>query len=326
MRTVRMELGSRVAVLCMSTDAATLDGSELASQMRHELERGEDEVVYRGGVRYSPKLLRSTQHTIGPVMLQLGRRGQLTDLEVVPQPALTALKDQEEQVQVRVCAVGLNFKDLLNVLFPDEAAYLGEVPLPGADFAGVITALPQAHREERADLHLAVGVRVFGMCVEASGMLRSQATLHGGTLAKMPRGVTFEEAAPMPMVFMTVRFALGEQAMLQAGERVLIHSAAGGVGLAAIQHAQWVEAEVFATASAPKHEYLRSLGVKHISTTRDENVFAREMGAMVGSRGVDVVLNSLTSRDYVAKTVTIVYHSWPSTIRTLYRLYHCRCF
>lgn len=112
----------------------------------------------------------------------------------------------------------------------------------------------------------------------------------------------------MPMVFMTVRFALGEQAMLQAGERVLIHSAAGGVGLAAIQHAQWVEAEVFATASAPKHEYLRSLGVKHISTTRDENVFAREMGAMVGSRGVDVVLNSLTSRDYVAKTVTIVYH------------------
>ena len=74
----------------------------------------------------------------------------------------------------------------------------------------------------------------------------------------------------MPMVFMTVKFALGEQAMLQAGERVLIHSAAGGVGLAAIQYAQRVGAEVFATASAPKHEYLRSLGVKHISTTRDE--------------------------------------------------------
>lgn len=109
----------------------------------------------------------------------------------------------------------------------------------------------------------------------------------------------------MPMVFLTVKFALGEQAVLQAGERVLIHSAAGGVGLTAIQYAQRVGAEVFATASLPKHEYLRSLGVKHISTTRDEDAFARDMGAMVADRGVDVVLNSLTSRDYIAKTVTL---------------------
>ncbi len=85
-----------------------------------------------------------------------------------------------------------------------------------------------------------------------------------------------------------------------------IHSAAGGVGLAAIQYARRVGAVVFATASPSKHEYLRSLGVQHISTTRDENAFAVEMRAMVGDRGVDVVLNSLTSGDFIGKTVNLL--------------------
>ena len=111
----------------------------------------------------------------------------------------------------------------------------------------------------------------------------------------------------MPMVFLTVEFAFGpEQANLKKGERVLIHSAAGGVGIAAIQYAQRVGAEVFATASAPKHDFLRSLGVKHISTSRDPGLFKREMQGMVGDRGVDVVLNSLTSDGYIDATVSLV--------------------
>ena len=289
----------------METDASK-DGAELALHLHHELKQDvEDEVVYRQGVRHSRKLMRSTQHTIGAVQLQLEQRGKLQYMAVLPQPPVN-ITLEEDQVQVRVCAVGLNFKDVLNVLMPDEAAYLGEVPLPGADFAGVVTALPKCEHDDHDDAHLAVNDRVFGMCMEGSGMLRSQATVYRSCVAKMPRGVTFEEAAVMPMVFMTVEFALGEQAKLQSGQRVLIHSAAGGVGLAAIQFAQRVGAELFATASAPKHEYLRSLGVKHISTTRDEQVFAREMSAMVTVRGVDVVLNSLTSGDYIGKTVALL--------------------
>ena len=151
---------------------------------------------------------------------------------VVPQPPCRSNVLQEDQVQVQVCAVGLNFKDVLNVLMPEEAAYLGEVPLPGADFAGVVTALPNDKSDDRRDFHLAVGDCAFGLCMEGSGMLRSQAMVRRCCLAKMPRGVTFEEAALMPMVFMTVQFAFCEQAKLQRGERVLIHSAAGGVGLA----------------------------------------------------------------------------------------------
>ena len=113
----------------------------------------------------------------------------------------------------------------------------------------------------------------------------------------------------MPMVFLTVEYALAEQAKLTTGERLLVHSAAGGVGLAAIQFAQRVGAEVFATASTPKHAYLQSLGVTNLSTTRDEDVFAKEMSVLVGDRGVDVVLNSLTSGEYISKTVAMVAHN-----------------
>ena len=120
---------------------------------------------------------------------------------------------------------------------PDEAAYVGETPLPGTDFAGVVTSLPDAYRDD-----LAVGDAVYGMCMERDGMLRSQATVKSSTLARMPSNVTFEEAAHMPMVFLTVEFALKEQAKLKKGERLLVHSAAGGVGIAAIQYAQRVGA------------------------------------------------------------------------------------
>ena len=204
-------------------------------------------------------------------------------------------------VQVQVRAVGLNFKDVLNVLMPDEAAYVGETPLPGTDFAGVVTALPAAHRSD-----LAVGDAVYGMCMEPSWMLRSQAVVRESTMARMPRGVSFEEAAHMPMVFLTVEFALKEQAKLKKGERLLVHSAAGGVGIAAIQYAQRVGAEVYTTASTPKHDFLRSLGVKFISTSRDPELFKREMKEMVVERGIDVVLNSLTSDGYIEATVSLL--------------------
>ena len=89
------------------------------------------EVAYRDGVRYCRKLHPSTQHIIGPVCLQMDTRGKLQHMQVVPQhprtPAL-ALEGKGNHIKLRVCAVGLNFKDILNVLMPDEAAYVGEVP------------------------------------------------------------------------------------------------------------------------------------------------------------------------------------------------------
>jgi myxalamid-type polyketide synthase MxaB len=206
-------------------------------------------------------------------------------------------------VKVRVHAVGLNFKDVLNVLMPEEAGFIGDVPLPGMEFAGEVVCVSE---DNDPGNELCVGDRVFGLGSEAVGMLRTDALVTRTFLTKIPPRFSFEEVAHMPIVFLTVEYALGVQAKLKAGERILIPSAAGGVGLAAVQFAQRVGAEIFATASAAKHDYLRSLGIQHISTTRDEEIFHREMSEMVGSRGVDVVLNSLTSGEYVGKTVSLV--------------------
>ena len=293
-RTARVEAPGWLQVACL--DLACTE-SELGTQLRTEvgalLRDGDGdgaalEVAYRGEARYERRLARGAQHVIGPVRLNLEKRQ----------------KPDSGRLAVRVYAVGLNFKDVLNVLVPEEAAYVMDVPLPGADFAGVVTAVPNNHYNSTSEYR--VGDRVFGMAFEKDGMLRSHGTVSTACLAKMPREWSFEEAAQTPMVFLTVQYALGEQAQLKQGERILIQSAAGGVGLAAVQYARRVGAEIFATASEPKHEYLRSLGIEHIGTSRDSEVFAAEMAGMVGERGVDVVLNSLTTGKYVERAVELL--------------------
>ena len=99
--------------------------------------------------------------------------------------------------------------------------------------------------------------------------------------------------APVFTVFLTAYYALAEVARLRRGERVLIHSAAGGVGLAAVQVAQWLGAEIFATAgNDEKRDFLRGLGVRHVMDSRSVQ-FANDIRALTGGQGVDVVLNAL---------------------------------
>ena len=184
-------------------------------------------------------------------------------------------------------AVGLNFKDVLNVLVPVDAAYLGfdDPPLPGSDFAGVVTRLAATNN----DHSFAIGDKVYGLAFD---MLRSKKCVSVDSIAKIPMGLSFEEASALPMVFLTVLFALEEQAGLKRGDRILIHSAGGGVGSAAVQYAHFVGAEIYATASPSKYGYLRSIGINNISTSRDEAVFAEEMSRLVGNKGFDVVLST----------------------------------
>ena len=107
----------------------------------------------------------------------------------------------------------------------------------------------------------------------------------------MPMGLSFEAASALPIVCWTILFALEEQAGLKRGDRILIHSAGGGVGSAAVQYAHFVGAEIYATASPSKYGYLRSIGINNISTSRDEAVLAEEMSRLVGNKGFDVVLS-----------------------------------
>ena len=122
---------------------------------------------------------------------------------------------------------------------------------------------------------------------------------------RKPAELTFEQAAALPIAFLTAEYALYDLANLSRGERVLIHAAAGGVGLAAVQIAQRLGAEVYATAGSPeKHRFLHALGVKHVFSSRSLD-FAAQIQECTGGRGVHVALNSLAA-DYIPATLSVL--------------------
>ena len=166
--------------------------------------------------------------------------------------------------------------------------YPGDPGPPGGDCAGIVMRVG-------TDIsHLHPGDAVFGL---AHGCLGTAVVCQAATLAHMPCNLTFPEAATTPTVFITVDCALHQSAKLQPGERVLVHAAAGGVGLAAIQVAQVAGAQVLATAGGPpKRSLVHGLGARHVLGSRD-TAFVSE-AAELGRAAV--VLNSLTSSGMVA--------------------------
>ncbi|TPQ23052.1 zinc-binding dehydrogenase, partial [Streptomyces sporangiiformans] len=125
-------------------------------------------------------------------------------------------------------------------------------------------------------------------------------------LARIPEGWSYEQAASLPIVFLTAYYGLKDLGGLEQGQTVLVHSAAGGVGMAAMQLARYFGAEVFATASPGKWDALRSLGLDdgHIASSRDLEFEQRFLEATDG-RGVDVVLNSL-AREFVDTSLRLL--------------------
>jgi NADPH:quinone reductase-like Zn-dependent oxidoreductase len=124
-------------------------------------------------------------------------------------------------------------------------------------------------------------------------------------IAHKPANLTFAEAVTIPGVFLTAAYALVHLARLARGERVLIHAATGGVGLAAVQLSQQIGAEIFATAGSPeKRAYLHTLGIEHVMDSRSLD-FADEVMAITNGKGVDVVLNSLAG-DFLTKSLALL--------------------
>jgi NADPH:quinone reductase-like Zn-dependent oxidoreductase/acyl carrier protein len=131
------------------------------------------------------------------------------------------------------------------------------------------------------------------------------ATTYTDLVVPKPGHLSFEEAATIPVTFLTAHYALNYLARMSKGERVLIHAAAGGVGLSAVQLAQRVGAEIFATAGSPqKRAFLQYIGVKHIMDSRSL-AFAEEVMQRTGGKGVDIVLNSLPG-EYIPKSLSIL--------------------
>lgn len=216
--------------------------------------------------------------------LKFDSPGQLRHLQwqSVAEPALG-----DDEVELKVQAVGLNFRDVMFAmgLLGDEAVENGFSGASlGLECAGIITRVGA-----KVD-HVAVGDAVLGFGPQC---FASHVVTRGHAVGRMPEHWSFAQAATVPTVFFTVYYALVEMARLRAGERVLIHGGAGGVGIAAIQLAQYLGAEVYATAgSEEKHDFLRLMGVNHIYSSRDLR-FADQIIADTQGQGVDVVLNSL---------------------------------
>ena len=201
------------------------------------------------------------------------------------------------QVEIEVMAAALNFSDVMKALGLYPGLPDGPVPL-GIECAGRISAIGAGVPG------LAVGDEVVALAPFSFG---NYATTYCSKLvARKPPGITFEEARPpIPIAFLTAHYALNYLARLEKGESVLIHAAAGGVGLAAIQLAQKIGAEVFATAGSPeKRDFLKAIGVKHIMNSRSL-AFADEVMALTDGKGVDVVLNSL-SGEAIAKGLSVL--------------------
>ncbi|MCC6809970.1 MAG: SDR family NAD(P)-dependent oxidoreductase, partial [Deltaproteobacteria bacterium] len=233
--------------------------------------------------RYVSRLVRAEGGLTVPAAadnwrLDTHRRGTLDRLQIVAAPRTASLGSRE--IEIAVERVGLNFRDVLNVL----GEYPGDPGAPGGDCAGRVTRIG-------ADVErFKIGDRVFGFAV---GCVARFAVTDERLVAVLPSNMSQEQAVTQLSTALTADLGLVERARLRRGERILIHAAAGGLGLAAIQVSQRIGAEIFATASKSKHDYLRQLGVNHVFDSRSTG-FYEEVLAATGGEGVDVVLNSLT--------------------------------
>jgi phthiocerol/phenolphthiocerol synthesis type-I polyketide synthase C len=189
------------------------------------------------------------------------------------------------EVEIEVYAASVNFRDVMIAL--GNYPVLSDIPALGVDCAGKIVAVGAGVGDFK------IGEEVFGMTRACMGAFTGFTNTYSMCLMRKPAGWSFEQAAAIPGVFATAYYALHFVAGLRKVERVLIHCASGGVGLAAIQVAQWLGAEIFATAGTPeKRAFVHGLGVEHVMDSRSL-AFIEETRKLTANQGVDVILNSL---------------------------------
>lgn len=291
---------------CTKVDMSSASSLEEIQSLFEELysEDKEDEIVLRGEARYVNRWARVSPEDIGisqnqplnpqnlPFRWEISTPGALESLTL---RATSRLKPGQGEVEIQVCATGLNFLDVTKAMNSLADANLdGNVPGQGLGWecAGIITDIGDGVEG------FEIGDRVIAFAPHSFG---SHTTTDARFVAHKPQTLSFEEAATIPLAFLTAYYALHDLGRLNEGDvcgddgvvRVLIHAATGGVGLAAVQIAQAVGAEILATAGNPeKREFLRAIGVRHVMDSRSLG-FADEVMEFTGGKGVDIVLNSL---------------------------------
>ncbi|MFC4537108.1 SDR family NAD(P)-dependent oxidoreductase, partial [Sphaerisporangium dianthi] len=264
---------------------------ESLGALRAALATGEHQVAVRAGAVTCPRLARvNARDSLVPP--PRARTWQLDSVggETLDELAIVAGPDTDEplpagHVRIAVRAAGVNFRDVIVGLgvLPDQQHI-------GSEAAGLVLETGPGVTG------IAVGDRVMGVCYQAFGHV---AVADHRWLVPIPEGWSDEQAAAVPIAYLTAYYGLVDLAGLQPGESVLVHAAAGGVGTAAVRIAQHLGAEVFGTASPEKWDTLRAHGLAedHIAGSRTLEFEARFL-ATTGGAGMDVVLDSLAG-DFV---------------------------
>ncbi|OKH81912.1 polyketide synthase [Mycobacterium sp. ST-F2] len=252
----------------------------------------EDETAWRSGEWFTARLNLSQLQpeerrttVVRPetdgVQLQIRTPGDLSSAELA---AYERVAPGPGQIEVSVAASNLNFADVL-VAYGRYPSFEGRLPQPGADFAGVVTAVGPGVTDHQ------IGDRVAG--ISLTGAWKTFVTCDANLAVKIPDDLPEGSAAAVPSAHATAWYGLHNLARIQAGDKVLIHSATGGVGQAAIAIARAAGADIYATAgSDDRRKLLRSWGIQHVYDSRS-TAFAEEIRRDTDGYGVDVVLNSL---------------------------------
>jgi NADPH:quinone reductase-like Zn-dependent oxidoreductase len=205
----------------------------------------------------------------GPEVLQVQER---------PDPPVGA-----GQVRIAVKAAGINFADTLarTGLYQDSP----KVPcVVGYEVAGEVDSVGDGVESIAPGERVLAGTRFNGQA--------ELVTVREDMVYKLPERLSFEEGAAFPVNYATAQAGLVVMGGLKPGERVLIHAAAGGVGISATQIAKRIGAEVFGTASASKHNAIREQGVDHAIDYRSQD-FAVEVRRLTRGEGIDVAFDAL---------------------------------
>ncbi|MFF1545812.1 SDR family NAD(P)-dependent oxidoreductase [Streptomyces sp. NPDC058291] len=277
------------------------DARRLAAELLQPTD--EDEIVLTRSGRFVPRTVPRPASTTAPhASASTPFTLRLHDAGLRPQLTWTPDRPQQpadDEVTIAVAAAALNYRDVMlavGLLPPGAETPLPDGPALGLECAGTVTAVGANVT------HLTPGDRVYAL---APRSLSSHVTVNARLVGTIPDGMTFTEAATLPVVYFTVHHALERLARLQAGETVLIHGAAGGIGLAALQLAQARGAHVIATAGTPaKRDLLRMLGVRHVLDSRTLD-FAEHVRDLTGGQGIDVVLNSLAG-EAISRTLELL--------------------
>jgi len=289
-RTARIESPMRptswMSANCMQGIPVTPMVQHLVNGLEHDFTL-DDKLVWR----YA-RLAQSPETMHGPIRLHFDARGAIANIKLVPQA--TMLKDfTEEEIQLQVRAVGLNFRDVLNVL----GAYPGDPGAPGSDLSA------QLMDKGCSITHENLGTSVVGHGMAA---LASIAKADRRLVAEMPIQLSFDEASTLPTTWSTVHMSLLFSQAL-ARDLTLVHAGAGGVGLATAEYTAWLHARAVATVGRPrKHHFVRCNNA-YASTfsSRDAGAFICASQAMLGGTRLRAVINSLSS-DFIASSIALL--------------------